>query len=123
MKPIDVPPPPASSFNKNRRVSDLLLSQVKHFQHIAQKREMQIDPALERDVANEAGAARYIARVTRAIRSQARPSIVAMPSPGPAATATKPGVVEEMAAAPQSPAVRPAKASARKARKSTKAQP
>lgn len=116
MEPIVVPAPPKSSFNKNRRVSDLLLAQVKHFQHVAHKQGMQIDPALERDLASEAGVARYIARVTREMRAQATPSVIAMPSPKPAAAAPQPEVVEEMAAT-QAPAASPSKPRAKKPKK------
>jgi hypothetical protein len=74
MEPIPVPAPPKSSFNKNRRVSDLLLSQVKHFQHVAQKLGLEADPALERDIYTGGGAARYITTITRALRSGSYPS-------------------------------------------------
>ena len=73
MEPIPVPAPPKSSFNTNRRVSDLLLSQVKHFQHVAQKLGLEVDRALERDIYNEGGAARYITSITRALRSGSQP--------------------------------------------------
>lgn len=85
MEPIPVPAPPKSSFNKNRRVSDLLLAQLKHFQHVEHKQGITIDPALARDIHTEAGAARYITQVTRAIRSQSKPSgIAVVPSATPA---------------------------------------
>ena len=70
MEPIFVPAPPKSAFNKNRRVSDLLLHQLKHFQHVEQKNGIQIDPALSRDVHTEGGAARYVTEMTRAIKAQ-----------------------------------------------------
>jgi hypothetical protein len=85
VEPIPVPAPPKTAFNKNRPVSDLLVAQLKHFQHIEQKRGIQLDPALKRDIDTEGGAARYIASMTRAIRSQsqARPeSIALVPSAG-----------------------------------------
>jgi hypothetical protein len=67
--PIPVPAPPRSSYNHNRRVSDLLFSQLKHFQHVAEKHGALGIPAdLGRDIYTEAGAARYIAAVTRALR-------------------------------------------------------
>jgi hypothetical protein len=72
MEPIFVPAPPKSAFNKNRRVSDLLLHQLKHFQHVERKNGIQIDPALSRDIYTEAGAARYITQITRAIRAQSQ---------------------------------------------------
>jgi hypothetical protein len=72
MEPIFVPAPPKSAFNKNRRVSDLLLSQLKHFQHVEKKNGIQIDPALSLDIHTEAGAARYITQITRAIKAQSK---------------------------------------------------
>ena len=70
MDPIPVPAPPKSSYNPERRVSDLLASQLKHFQHVELKNGIKIAPALARDIGTEAGAARYITEMTRAIRSQ-----------------------------------------------------
>jgi hypothetical protein len=119
VEPIPVPAPPKSSFNKNRRVSDLLLSQLKHFQHVAHKQGMQIDPALEHDLATEAGAARYIARVTQEMLAQAKPSgLTLVPS---AAPAPQPGVVRELAAAPQSSATPRSRPAPKKPNKGKKA--
>ncbi len=70
MEPIRVPAPEKSSFNKHRRVSDLLLSQLKHFQHVAQKQGIEIDAALPREIHTEGGAARYIAAMTRAVKER-----------------------------------------------------
>lgn len=122
MESIVVPAPPKSSFNKNRRASDLLLAQVKHFQHVAHKQGMQIDPALQRDLATEAGVARYIARITREIRAQAEPSGLALVPPSSTAPAREPGVVEEMAAAPQAPAAPRPKPAAKKRKKAAQAE-
>jgi hypothetical protein len=70
MDPIQVPAPPRSAYNPNRRVSDLILGQLKHFQHVEQKHgKLGIDPALARDIYTEAGAARYITAITRALRT------------------------------------------------------
>jgi hypothetical protein len=80
VKPILVPAPPRSAYNHNRRVSDLLLSQLKHFQHVELKHgRLEIPSAIARDVYTEAGAARYIAAVTRALRgtASAQPADVA----------------------------------------------
>jgi len=74
MNPIPVPAPPKSAYNPNRRVSDLLAAQLKHFQHVELKNGIKIDPALKRDVGTEAGAARYITEMTRAIRAQSAAS-------------------------------------------------
>jgi hypothetical protein len=84
MDPISVPAPPRSSYNPNRRVSDLLLSQLKHFQHIEQKRgDLGIDPAISRDIYTEAGAARYITAMTRALqgKSPAQPAKLTLVPP------------------------------------------
>jgi hypothetical protein len=73
MDPILVPAPPRSAYNPNRRVSDLLLSQVKHFQHVElRRRDLGIDPEIARNIYTEGGAALYIAAVTRALRSAGR---------------------------------------------------
>jgi hypothetical protein len=88
LEPIVVPAPPKSAFNKQRRISDLLLGQLRHFQHVEEKNGIHIDPALARDIHTEAGAARYIAEITRSIRAQspaAQPSGIAL-VPGRAAT-------------------------------------
>ena len=71
MQLIQVPPVPKSSFNKHRRVSDLLYSQLKHFQHVAAKQGIEIAPALLSEIHTEGGAARYITAVTRAVRERA----------------------------------------------------
>src|ERR1017187_8387695 len=69
--PIQVPAPPRSAYNPNRRVSDLIVGQLSHFQHLEQKHgNLGIDPALSRDIHTEAGAARYITAITRALRGQ-----------------------------------------------------
>jgi hypothetical protein len=85
VEPIPVPAPPKTAFNKNRPVSDLLAAQIKHFQHVEQKRGITLDSALGRDIHTEGGAARYIASITSAIRSQseAKPAGIALaPSVG-----------------------------------------
>ena len=89
MDPIFVPAPPHSAYNPNRRVSDLLLSQVKHFQHVELKRgDLGIDPQIARNVYTEGGAALYIAAVTKALRGVSRvvqlPKLTVMQSPRPA---------------------------------------
>jgi len=69
--PIAVPAPPRSAYNPNRRVSDLLYSQLKHFQHVELKRgDLGIDPEIARNIHTEAGAAQYIAAITRALRGK-----------------------------------------------------
>jgi hypothetical protein len=93
MATIQVPGPPKESFNKNRPISDLLLSQVRHFQHV----EAKLDPALRtnvspRDVLTENTAAQYIARMTNILRG--RTPLTAAPAgpvpvPPPAKAAAK----------------------------------
>src|SRR5579859_6869565 len=89
METIRVPKPAPEAFHKNRRVSDLLLSQVAHFQHVAQKQGLRIDPEVARDVHTEGGAARFIAIVTRSLRkgvAGGRGKVVAMERPRGAAS-------------------------------------
>jgi hypothetical protein len=83
VNPILVPAPPRSAYNPNRRVSDLLLSQVRHFQHIELKRgDVGIPADVARDVYTEGGAARYIAALTKALRGKpAAPAAAAQPKP------------------------------------------
>jgi hypothetical protein len=71
MTVIRVPAPDAKAFQKNRRASDLVLSQVNHLQHLVHKHDIPVDAAIAEDIHTEGGAARYIAAVTRAIRNRA----------------------------------------------------
>jgi formate-dependent phosphoribosylglycinamide formyltransferase (GAR transformylase) len=71
MEPIRVPAPSPSSFNKHRPPSDLLLSQLKYFHHLDEKHDLGVDPSFAKDIGTEAGAARYITQMTRAIRAKA----------------------------------------------------
>jgi hypothetical protein len=70
MATILVPGPPKESFNKDRRISDLLLSQVKHFQHV----EAKLDPSLRTNfssrILTENAAAQYIAQMTDLLRGR-----------------------------------------------------
>ena len=88
MDPILVPAPPRSAYNPNRRVSDLLYSQLQHFQHIEKKRgDLGIDPAISSNIHTEGGAALYIAAVTRALRGTAAAApakLAVLPTPKPA---------------------------------------
>lgn len=82
MEPIVVPAPPRSAYNHNRRISDLLDSQLKHFQHVEKKSgDFGIDPEIARNIHTEAGAAKYIAAVTTTLRAR-----------GVAGTATQPAL-------------------------------
>jgi hypothetical protein len=80
MDPVPVPAPPRSAYNPNRRVSDLLYNQLKHFQHVELKRgDLGIDAEIARNIHTEGGAAKYIAAVTTALRGKA-PSTSAPPA-------------------------------------------
>jgi hypothetical protein len=93
MATIQVSGPPKESFNKNRPISDLLRSQVKHFQHV----EAKLDPSLRtrvssREALTENAAAQYIAQMTNILR-RSTPLTVApagpIPVPLPAKAAAK----------------------------------
>jgi hypothetical protein len=117
--PILVPAPPRSAYNQNRRVSDLLFSQLKHFQHVAQKHGALGIPAdLARDMYTEGGAARYIAAVTGALRGTVSPqpadlAAVSAPRPAKERRKTVPGLAVAATAA-RTPAP-PKKSAAKKA--------
>jgi hypothetical protein len=117
--PILVPAPPRSAYNQNRRVSDLLFSQLKHFQHVAEKHGALGIPAdLSRDIYTEGGAARYIAAVTRALRGTMPPqpaevAAVSAPRPAKGRGKTVPGLAVA-ATATRTPAP-PKKSAAKKA--------
>ncbi len=93
MATILVPAPPASAFNKNRPVSDLLQHLLKHFQHIEARLPTELHSNMtSRELSTENGAAKYIAHLTQALRSLhkvpaaapipiRRPAIVARPAP------------------------------------------
>jgi hypothetical protein len=111
MDPIFVPAPPKSAFNKNRRVSDLLVGQLKHFQHVELKNGIQIEPALARDIYTEGGAARYITQITRAIRAQSKAQstssgIAAVPAKPRKPAAPKSGLAIAATASKTKPAKR-----------------
>jgi hypothetical protein len=99
---IQVPAPPRSAYNPNRRVSDLILGQLKHFQHVEQKHgKLGIDPALARDIYTESGAARYITAITRALRRSGAVQPSAIPQPGTAIPASNIAVLPASKAAKQ----------------------
>ena len=103
MEPIRVPGPSPAAFHKNRRVSDLLLSQIRHFQHVAEKRSLKINPEIARDVHTEGGAARYIATVTRALSAPSTPAKLVPVDRGSKTRPGKPGTVTRIAAATKEP--------------------
>jgi hypothetical protein len=81
VEPIKVPAPPRSAYNHNRPVSDLLLSQLKHFQHVEMKSgDFGIDPEIARSIYTEAGAARYIAAVTTTLRARGLAGTATLPA-------------------------------------------
>ncbi len=94
MTAIQVPGAPKESFNKHRPISDLLLSQVKHFQHV----EAKLDPSLRtnfspRDVRTENTAAQYIAQMTNILRGHTAPRVALagpIPVPLPVKAVAKP---------------------------------
>jgi len=92
MEPIHVPRPPAEAFNKNRRISDLIRAQVKHFKHLEQK----LSPAQRRGipqdgVTTEGEAARYIAAMTGVLMAGTGAAMKAGPQavPGPRLVASQ----------------------------------
>ena len=122
MDPISVPAPPRSAYNQNRRVSDLLLNQLKHFQHVEMKRgDLGIDPGIARDIYTEGGAAKYIAAVTIALRGEtsataAAPSkLTLVPTRKPAKKALNSVPLSIAAAAGKTTSAAPKKTPAKKA--------
>jgi hypothetical protein len=127
--PIVVPAPPRSSYNPDRTVSDLIVSQIKFFQHIELKRgDLGIDPRIAGNIHTEGGAAQYIAAATRALHSKtpiaAAPSKLKIVSRTKAAK--KPPSAEPLsiaAAASETTSAAPTKTPARKAAKPSSAKP
>jgi len=127
--PIPVPAPPRSAYNPNRRVSDLLYSQLNHFQHVELKRgDLGIDPELARNIHTEGGAAKYIAAVTHALRSGTpvaaappRLKIVSRTKPAKRLPNTEP--ISIAAAAGETTSTAPKNNSARKAAKKSFTKP
>lgn len=124
MATIQVPGPPKDSFNKNRPISDLLQSQVRHFQHV----EAKLAPSLRTkftssQLRTENGAAQYIAQMTSIIRGgipQAipAPTPIAAPAPSPKPTPKPPRQTQPLAiaaAATSSKKAHPKKKASRKA--------
>jgi len=119
--PISVPAPSRSAYHPNRRVSDLLLSQIKHFQHVEMKRgDLGIDPGIARNIHTEGGAAKYIAAVTMALRSKAafpaaplKPTIFSTSKPAKKASISPP--LSIAAAADEKTSAAPKKTPAKKA--------
>lgn len=69
---IRVPGPPPEAFRKNRPISDLIKSQVGHFQHLEHKLKITLPTKfLPHDLTTEAAASQYIAEMTAALRNRA----------------------------------------------------
>ena len=69
---IRVPKPPASAFNKDRPAGCLIQAQVRHMHHAESARlpKEKRDGRRPEDIHTEAGAASYIASVTKILRPQ-----------------------------------------------------
>lgn len=71
MATIRVPGPPPEAFRKNRPISDLIKSQIKHFQHLEHKLQLDLPTKFSpRDLTTEAAASQYIAEMTAALRNR-----------------------------------------------------
>jgi hypothetical protein len=89
MATIRVPAPPPEAFRKDRPISDLVKSQIKHFQHLEHKLQLPLSrPFSPRDLTTEAGASQYIAEVTAALcgRTPVPVPVRATPASGPDST-------------------------------------
>ncbi|MEO6816430.1 MAG: hypothetical protein ABI177_06995 [Edaphobacter sp.] len=72
MATIRVPGPPAEAFRKNRPISDLIKSQIRHFQHLEHKLRLDLPTKFSpHDLTTEGTASKYIAEMTAALRNQA----------------------------------------------------
>jgi len=96
MVTIRVPAPPRQSFHKERPISDLLASQIKHFKHLETKLDLTMPTASHR-IATENDAAQYIAEMTHALLNRT-PQTSAAPGPTPP-PGTKPRLVPRRAPA------------------------
>ena len=81
MATIRVPGPPPEAFRKNRPISDLIKSQIKHFQHLEHKLRLDLPTKFSpHDLTTEAAASQYISEMTTALRNRASG---AQPTPAP----------------------------------------
>jgi hypothetical protein len=84
---IRVPAPSPQAFRKNRPISDLVKSQIRHFQHLEHKLQLNLPTKFSpQDLTTEAAAAQYIAEMTTALRGPA----AEVPAPLPAPSKRKP---------------------------------
>jgi hypothetical protein len=91
LEPIHVPRPSPEAFNRNRPISDLIKAQLKHLQEVERKLEPGLRSTFEVEkITTESDAARYIAHMTRVLRTRkiARPALV----PPAAGTQPAPGI-------------------------------
>jgi hypothetical protein len=69
MEPIHVPAPPKQAFNKNRRISSLILAQINHLKHLEHKMPEKLRSGIPHHaIETENDAALYIAAMTRILR-------------------------------------------------------
>ncbi len=72
MATIRVPGPPPEAFRKNRPISDLLKSQIAHFQHLEHKLQLTLPTKFRpHDLTTEGVASQYIAEITAALCNRA----------------------------------------------------
>jgi len=78
---IAVPTPQASSFNKNRPVSSLLLAQMEHIRHAESARlpKHKRGVGLPAEIRTEADAATYIAAITKMLHPQGKKRVRSRP--------------------------------------------
>jgi hypothetical protein len=127
---IRVPAPSPQAFRKNRPVSDLVKSQIRHFQHLEHKLQLNLPTKFSpQDLTTEAAAAQYIAEMTTALRGPAAEVPPAIPAPSKRKPDTTPARSrpktarhprETSAAAAATPKVRKAKKRAVKKHSSKK---
>lgn len=99
---VRVPGPPAEAFRKNRPISDLIKSQIKHFQHLEHKLQLVLPTEFSpHDLTTEATAAQYIAEITTALRSRTL-SVQQTPTPIRALPSQKPDTTPAARAIPKS---------------------
>jgi hypothetical protein len=127
---IRVPAPSPQAFRKNRPISDLVKSQIRHFQHLEHKLQLNLPTKFSpQDLTTEAAAAQYIAEMTTALRGPAAEVPPAIPAPSKRKPDTTPARSrpktarhprETSAAAAATPKVRKAKKRAVKKHSSKK---
>ena len=77
MEPIQVLSTPKTAFNKNRRISDLIRAQIQHLKHLEDKLPAEMREQIpQHPIVTENDAARYIAPMTRLLRTQGRTNAV-----------------------------------------------